>query len=107
MGKMTVHKIKKTLIPSVCRTVFFLAMQWTLTAFVVGAGAQRCARLEEDVSLEWRRAQTARLLLPCSRVRARRVGRSSNRSDWRERLGQLIHAMDRSVEELGPEPPAW
>ena len=29
----------------------FLAMQCTLAAFVVGAGAQRCARLEEDASL--------------------------------------------------------
>ena len=70
-------------IPSVCRTEFF-AMQRTLAAFIVGAGAQRCARLEEDASLEMCRAQTARLLLP-----------------W-----QLIDAMDRSVEELGPEPPA-
>ena len=49
-------------------------MHATLTAFVVGAGARRCARLEEDASLEWRRAQTARLLLPWSLVRARRVG---------------------------------
>ena len=28
-------------------------------------------------------------------------------NEWRQRLGQLIDAMDRSVEELGPEPPAW
>ena len=82
-------------------------MESTLTAFVVGAGAQRCARLEENASVEWRRALTARLLLPWPRVRARRVGRPSRRSDWRERLGQLIDAMDRSVEELGPDPPAW
>ena len=38
-------------IPSVCRTEF-LAMQFTLTAFVVGPGAQRHARLEEDAGLE-------------------------------------------------------
>ena len=68
-------------------------MQSTLAAFVVGAG--------------WRRAQTARLLLPWPRVRARRVGRPSRRTEWRQRLGQLIDAMDRSVEELGPEPLAW
>ena len=47
------------------------------------------------------------VLWPC--VRARRVGRPSSRSDWRERwrerLCQLIDAMDRSVEELGPDPP--
>ena len=82
-------------------------MQSTLTTFVVAAGAQRCARLEEDASLEWRRAQTARLLLPWPRVRARRVGRRSRRVEWRQRLGQLIDAMDRSVEEVGSEPPAW
>ena len=41
-----------------------LVMQSTLLAFVDGAGAQRCAQLEEDARLEWRRAQTARLLLP-------------------------------------------
>ena len=76
-------------------------MQATLTAFVVGAGAQRCSRLEEDATLEWRRAQ-----LPWPRVRARRVGRLSCRAEWRERLGQLIDVMDRSVEELGPDPPA-
>ena len=29
------------------------------------------------------------------------------RTEWRERLGLLIDAMDRSVEALGPEPPAW
>ena len=40
-----------------------LVMQATLTAFAVSAGSQRCARLEEDARLEWRRAQTARLLL--------------------------------------------
>ena len=56
--------------------------------------------------LDWKRmpvssAQTARLL-PWPRVRARRVGRPSSRSEWRERLGQLIDAMDRSV-----DPPAW
>ena len=79
-------------------------MQCTLAAFVVGAGAQRHARLEEETSLEWRRAQTARLLLPWPRVRARRVGRPSRRTVWRERLGLLIDAMDRSVEDLGPEP---
>ena len=28
-------------------------------------------------------------------------------TEWRERLGLLIDAMDRSVEDLGPEPPAW
>ena len=82
-------------------------MQSTLTSFVVGAGAQRHAWLEEDASLEWRRAQTARLLLPWPSVRARRVGRPSRRLEWRERLGQLIDAMDRIVEELGPDPPAW
>ena len=82
-------------------------MQSTLTAFVVGSGAHRCARLEENASLEWRRAQAPRLLLPWPRVRERRVGRPSRCSDWRERLGQLIDAMDRSVEELGPDPPAW
>ena len=82
-------------------------MQSTLTAFFVGPGAQRHARLEEDASLEWRRAQTARLLLPWPRVWARRVGRPSRRTEWRQGLGQLIDAMDRSVEELGPEPPAW
>ena len=81
-------------------------MQSTLTAFVVGAGAQRDARLEET-SLEWRRAQTARLLLPWPRVRAPRVGRSSRRTEWRQGLGRLIDAMDRSVEDMGPEPPAW
>ena len=82
-------------------------MQSTLTAFVVGAGAQRSARLEEDTNLEWRRVQTARLLLPWPRVRARRVGRPSRRAEWRQGLGQLIDGMDRSVEELGLEPPAW
>ena len=76
-------------------------MQATLTAFVVGAGAHRCARMEEDASLEWSRAETARLLLPWPQIRARHVGRPSIRSDWRERLGQLIDATDRSVEELG------
>ena len=85
----------------------FLAMQCTLAALVVGAGVQRCARLEEDASLEWRRAQAARLLLPWPRVRARRVGRLSRRTALRQRLGELIDAMDRSVEELGPDPPAW
>ena len=84
-------------------------MQSTLTAFVVGAGAgaQRHARLEEETSLEWRRPQTARLLLPWPRVPARRVGRPSRRTEWRQGLGRLIDAMDRSVEDLGPEPPAW
>ena len=82
-------------------------MQSTLTAFFLGPGARRHARLEEGASLEWRRAQTARLLLPWPRVRARRVGRPSRRTEWRQGLGQLIDAMDRSVEELGPEPPAW
>ena len=82
-------------------------MQSTLTAFFVGPGAQRHARLEEDASLEWRRAQTARLLLPWPRVRARRVGRPSRLTEWGQGLGELIDAMDRSVEELGPEPPAW
>ena len=84
-------------------------MQSTLTAFVVGAGAgaQRHPRLEEETSLDWRRAQTARLLLPWPRVRARRVGRPSRHTEWRQRLGLLIDAMDRSVEDLGPEPPAW
>ena len=77
-----------------------------LTSFVVGAGAQWCARLEEDVSLERRRAQTAHLLSPWPRVRARRVGWPSSRFEWRERLGQLIDAMDRSVEEMVPDPPA-
>ena len=83
-------------------------MQCTLAAFVVGAGAgaQRHARLEEETSLEWRRAQTARLLLPWPRVRARRVGRPSRRPEWRQGLGRLIDVMDRSVEDLGPEPPA-
>ena len=52
-------------------------------------------------------SQTARLLLPWPRVRARRVGRPSRRTEWRQGLGQLIDAMDRSVEDLGPEPPAW
>ena len=28
-------------------------------------------------------------------------------TEWRQRLGLLIDAMDRSVEDLGPEPPAW
>ena len=76
---------------------------------LVLAGAQRAehARLEEETSLEWRRAQTARLLLPWPRVRARRVGRPSRRTEWRQGLGRLIDAMDRSVEDLGPEPPAW
>ena len=47
------------LIPSVCRSSNFLSTQCTLAAFVVGAGAQRHARLEEEeASLEWRRAQT-------------------------------------------------
>ena len=82
-------------------------MQSTLTAFVVGPGAQRHARLEEDAGLEWRRAQTARLLLPWRRVRARRVGRPSRRTEWRQGLGRLIDAMDRSVEDLWPEPPSW
>ena len=82
-------------------------MQATLTAFVVGAGAQRHARLEEETSLEWPRAQTARLLFPWLRVRAGRVGRPSRSVEWRERLGQLIDAMDRSVGELGPDPQAW
>ena len=54
-----------------------------------------------------RRAQTARLLLPWPRVPARRVGRPSRRAEWRQGLRQLIDATDRSVEELGPEPPAW
>ena len=31
-------------------------MQSTLTAFVVGAGELRGARLDEEISLEWRRA---------------------------------------------------
>ena len=95
-------------IPSVCRTEF-LAMQCMLAAFVVGAGAgaQCHARLEEETSFEWRRAQTARLLLPWPRVRARRVGRLSRRAEWRQGLGLLIDAMDRSVEDLWPEPPAW
>ena len=83
-----------------------LSMQSTPTAFFVGPGAQRHARMTEDASLEWRRAQTARLLLPWPRVRARRVGRPSRRSEWRQGLGELIDAMDRSVEELGLEPPA-
>ena len=82
-------------------------MQSTLTAFVVGAGAQRHARLDEDASLERRLAQTARLLLPWPHVWERRVGRPSRRTEWRQRLGQLIDATDRSVEELGPDPPAW
>ena len=82
-------------------------MQSTLSAFVVGPGAQRGARLAEETSLEWRRAQTARLLLPWPRVRSRRVGRPSRRTEWRHGLGQLIDAMDRGVEDLGPEPPAW
>ena len=64
-------------------------MQATLTAFVVGGGAQQCARLEEDAT--------------CPRTSC---WEASSRSDWRERLGQLIDAVDRSVEELGPEPPA-
>ena len=93
-------------IPSVCGTVFSV-MQAALTAFVVGAGVQRCGRLEEDARLECRRAQTARLLLPWPRIRAGRVGRPSRRVEWRERLGQLIDAMDRSVEELGSDPSAW
>ena len=54
-------------------------MQSTLAAFVFGSAPQRCARLEEDASVEWRRAQTARLLLPWPRV-----GRPSRRSDCRE-----------------------
>ena len=78
-------------------------MQSTLTAFFVGPGAQRHAQLEEEADLEWRRG----LLLPWPHVPARRVGRPSRRTEWRERLGQLIDAMDRSVEEPGPEPPAW
>ena len=82
-------------------------MQSTLSALFIGPGAQRHAQLEEEAGLEWRRAQTARLLLPWSHVPARRVGRPSRRTEWRGRLGQLIDAMDRSVEELGPEPPAW
>ena len=82
-------------------------MQSTLTALVVGAGEQRRARLAEETSLEWRRAQTARLLLPWPRVRSRRVGRPSRRTEWRHGLGQLTDAMDRGVEALGPEPPAW
>ena len=57
-------------------------MQSTLSAFVVGPGAQRGARLAEETSLEWRRAQTARLLLPWPRVRSRRVGRPSRRTEW-------------------------
>ena len=77
-------------------------MQSTLTAFVVGPGEQRGARLAEEISLEWRRAQTARLLLPWPRVRSRRVGRPSRRTEWRHGLGRLIDAMDRSVEVLGP-----
>ena len=28
-------------------------------------------------------------------------------AEWRQALGELIDAMDRSVEELGLEPPAW
>ena len=82
-------------------------MQSTLSAFVVGGGAKRRAELVEETSLEWRRAQTARLLLPWPRVRSRRVGRPSRRAEWRLGLGLLIDAMDRGVEALGPEPPAW
>ena len=67
-----------------------VVMQVTLAAFVAGAGAQRCTRLEEIARLESRRAQAARLLLPWPRVRARRFGRPSNHLEWRERLGQLI-----------------
>ena len=70
------------------------------------ARSQRSS-LVQETSLEWRRAQTARLLPPWPRVRARRVGRPSRRAEWRQRLGQLMDAMDRSVEDLGPEPPGW
>ena len=38
---------------------------------------------------------------------ARGSWRPSSHSDWGERLGQHIDAMDRSVDELGPDPPAW
>ena len=82
-------------------------MQSTLSAFVVGGGAKRRVELDEEISLEWRHAQTARLLLPWPRVRSRRVGRPSRRTEWRQGLGRLIDAMDRGVEDLGPEPPAW
>ena len=57
-------------------------MQSTLSAFVVGGGAKRRAELVEETSLEWRRAQTARLLLPWPRVRSRRVGRPSGSAEW-------------------------
>ena len=88
-------------------TLQLFVMQSTLSAFVVGGGAKRRAELVEETSLEWRRAQTARLLLPWPRVRSRCVGRPSRRAKWRLGLGLLIDAMDRGVEDLGPEPPAW
>ena len=92
-------------IPSVCRTEF-LAMQCTLAGFVVGAGAQRGARLEEeDASLAWRTDGTS--LAPVATCPRTWCWEALRRSDWRERLGRLIDAMDRSVEDLGPEPPAW
>ena len=52
------------------------------------------------------RIRPARLLLPWPRVRSR-LGRPSRRTEWRQGLGLLIDAMDRGVEDLGPEPPAW
>ena len=58
--------------------------------------------------LDWMRDQSR--VAPCTDSMssgARRVGRSSRRTEWPKGLGRLIDAMDRSVENLGPEPPAW
>ena len=93
-------------IPSVCRAEFFghavhahSVRRWCWSAAVCSTGGGCQSRVVP--------AQTARLLLPWPRVRARRVGSPSRRAEWRERLGQPIDVMDRSVEELGPEPQAW
>ena len=64
--------------------------------------------------LDWRRRPVSggavhRQHVFCSHghVSGHVVLRPSRRVEWRQRLGQLIDAMDRSVEELGPDPPAW
>ena len=71
--------------------------------------------LERSAILDWWRRPVSSgavhrqhvFLLPWPRVRARRVGRPSRLAEWRQGLGQIIDAMDRSVEDLGREPPAW
>ena len=82
-------------------------MQSTLLAFTDGAGAHQCARLEEDASLEWLRAQAARLLLPSPvAMNGESVSASSSTSRTAENVAVHEDITSVAAESTGDDPAA-